>query len=63
MQDLATARHEEIQNLACRLWEERGRPLGSPDEDWFRAEGEFVERLDSPPQLPLSSLTMEPLEY
>ena len=63
MQDLATARHEEIENLAYRLWEKRGRPLGSPEEDWFRAEREFVERSGSPPQLPLSSLTMEPLEY
>jgi hypothetical protein len=23
--------------LAYRLWEERGRPIGSPEEDWFRA--------------------------
>ena len=24
--------------LAYRLWEERGRPVGRPDEDWFEAE-------------------------
>jgi Protein of unknown function (DUF2934) len=24
--------------LAYRLWEERGRPDGRPDEDWFEAE-------------------------
>lgn len=24
--------------LAYRLWEERGRPEGRPDEDWFEAE-------------------------
>jgi hypothetical protein len=24
--------------LAYRLWEERGRPQGRPDEDWFEAE-------------------------
>jgi hypothetical protein len=26
------------QELAYRLWEERGRPDGRPDEDWFEAE-------------------------
>ena len=26
------------QELAYRLWEERGRPEGRPDEDWFEAE-------------------------
>lgn len=24
--------------LAYRLWEERGRPAGRPEEDWFEAE-------------------------
>jgi hypothetical protein len=24
--------------LAYRLWEERGRPEGRPDDDWFEAE-------------------------
>lgn len=23
--------------LAYTLWTERGRPIGSPEEDWFRA--------------------------
>jgi Protein of unknown function (DUF2934) len=23
--------------LAYKLWEERGRPIGSPEEDWFNA--------------------------
>jgi hypothetical protein len=27
-----------IAELAYRFWEERGRPEGSPDEDWYRAE-------------------------
>ena len=26
---------------AHRLWEERGCPIGSPEEDWFRAEEEI----------------------
>ena len=63
MHDLSNAEHKQIESLAYRLWEKRGRPLGSPDEDWYRAEREFVERSNSPPQLPLSSLTMEPFEY
>ena len=30
-----------IARLAFSYWEARGRPYGSPDEDWFRAEEEF----------------------
>jgi hypothetical protein len=29
---------EAIAELAYQLWAERGRPDGSPDEDWFRAK-------------------------
>jgi len=32
------ARHEFVAKLAYKLWEQRGRPLGSPDADWFAAE-------------------------
>ena len=32
----------EISELAYRLWVERGCPMGSPEEDWFRAEDELV---------------------
>jgi hypothetical protein len=42
MPKLSDAEHEQIEKLAFRLWEERGAPLGSPDEDWFRAEQEFI---------------------
>ena len=31
-------RHELVQKLAYRKWEERGRPLGTPEIDWFAAE-------------------------
>jgi hypothetical protein len=34
--------HEEIALRAYRLWEERGCPIGSPEEDWFRAEEETL---------------------
>ena len=29
---------ERIERLAYALWKARGRPLGSPDQDWFAAE-------------------------
>ncbi len=29
--------HEELAMVAHELWEARGRPEGSPEEDWFRA--------------------------
>ena len=32
------SRYEFITKLANRLWVQRGRPLGSPDVDWFAAE-------------------------
>ena len=31
-------RHDEIAKLAYELWERRGRPLGSPEIDWYAAE-------------------------
>ncbi|PYT22286.1 MAG: hypothetical protein DMG58_30430 [Acidobacteria bacterium] len=38
--------HEEIARLAYNFWEARGRPLGSPEEDWFAAEQDLLmERL------------------
>jgi len=30
--------HEQMSDLAFRLWGARGRPLGSPEDDWFLAE-------------------------
>ena len=35
---LGEDRHEFVAKLAYKLWEERGRPLGSPEADWFAAE-------------------------
>jgi hypothetical protein len=33
--------HDEIEERAYYLWERRGRPEGSPDVDWERAEREI----------------------
>ena len=33
--------HEEIARLAYYHWEARGCPIGSPEEDWYRAENEL----------------------
>ncbi len=39
---------EDIALRAYSLWEKRGSPIGSPDEDWFRAEQELrAERAQS----------------
>lgn len=35
---LGEDRHELVAKLAYKLWEERGRPFGSPEVDWFAAE-------------------------
>jgi hypothetical protein len=34
---VASFGHEEIAALAHELWQARGCPAGSPDEDWFHA--------------------------
>lgn len=36
------ASHEDIERLAHALWEQRGCPIGSPDEDWLQAERELA---------------------
>ena len=33
---------EDIEALAYALWEARGCPEGSAEEDWFRAEQELI---------------------
>jgi len=39
------SRHEFVAKLAYQNWEERGRPLGSPDIDWFAAEQALYQSL------------------
>ena len=40
-------RHEFIEKLAYKLWEERGQPLGSPDVDWHAAERAVYSSLEA----------------
>jgi|HubBroStandDraft_5_1064220.scaffolds.fasta_scaffold925782_2 hypothetical protein len=36
--------HEDaIRKIAYTLWESRGAPIGSPDEDWIEAERQWRE--------------------
>jgi hypothetical protein len=51
----------EIAKLAYELWERRGRPLGSPEIDWYAAESALGVR-DSQEQFSLSSVRLEPQE-
>jgi len=60
MHQLSNEQHQQIQKRAYQLWEERGRPLGSPEEDWLRAEQELIQRSQWPSRLPFSYLTMGP---
>ena len=41
---IASFGHSEIAALAHALWESRGSPEGSPEEDWFRAAQELRAR-------------------
>jgi hypothetical protein len=44
--DFAYESHYEfVARLAYKLWVQRGRPLGSPDVDWFAAEKAVHESL------------------
>jgi hypothetical protein len=59
--------HEFVEKVAYRLWEERGRALGSPEEDWLRAEQVVRHHLgsSSPNDLAvplLSAVSLEPNE-
>ena len=51
----------EVRKLAYRLWQERGCPADSPNEDWFRAEDE-LRRTRPAVEPALFSLAMGPAE-
>ena len=54
------AYHDQIARLAYSHWEGRGRPVGSPDIDWLRAERELLSEMNMADQLPFSSMDMGP---
>ena len=57
---LAADTHEMTAKLAYQLWEQRGRPVGSPEVDWFAAE-ETLASAHRDPRLdfPLYGVTLE----
>ena len=38
---------EQIADLARALWEARGCPEGSPEDDWYRAEEQLKARVQA----------------
>jgi hypothetical protein len=38
-----------IRRLAYRLWQQRGSPFGTPNNDWYRAERVLVRFSELPP--------------
>jgi hypothetical protein len=40
--------HQDIKALAHQLWEARGCPKGSPEEDWFQAAHQLRARCEEP---------------
>lgn len=54
-------KHQDIATLAYELWERRGRPLGSPDIDWYAAESALGVR-DSREEFSLPGVRVEPDE-
>jgi hypothetical protein len=60
--DFSNLHQKEVERLAYRFWEKRGRPVGSPNIDWFQAE-QLLRKMDSPMRLPFSSILMGPVEY
>jgi hypothetical protein len=54
---LAGDPHEVTAQLAYQLWEQRGRPFGSPELDWFAAEKALASSERHPGlELPLYSI-------
>jgi len=49
--------HAQIAIRAYDRWEKRGRPIGSPEEDWVHAEEELRVLLDVQ-RPPFSSISM-----
>ncbi len=39
-----SAHRQHVAALAYTLWQSRGCPLGSPEEDWYRAEEQLQQQ-------------------
>jgi hypothetical protein len=60
---IAGEEHEVTAVLAYRLWEKRGCPLGSPEEDWFEAQNQVATALaKNDASIGLFAVGMEPKE-
>ncbi len=56
MSENVSVEQHAIRARAYELWNERGRPSGSPERDWLEAEGELrTRRLAIPAPLPSSN--------
>jgi hypothetical protein len=53
--------HSVTEKLAYENWERRGRPLGSPEVDWFAAERTLAQALRYR-ELPLYGIPLEKSE-
>jgi hypothetical protein len=42
-----TVAHSDISALAYQLWQDRGCPDGSPEEEWYRAERQLTRKGNS----------------
>ena len=52
--------HDVTAKLAYQLWEQRGRPFGSPEVDWFAAEKALASAERDPKlELPLYGIALE----
>jgi hypothetical protein len=55
-----------IRELAYRIWEQRGRPEGQADEDWFEAERRLSSggappiKVPNPPEDEITRVPREP---
>lgn len=55
--------HRLTSQLAYQLWERRGRPLGSPEVDWYAAEKALAcSSQGAGAELHLYCVSMEPNE-
>jgi len=60
---MAELNHEDIARLAYQRWQERGSPIGSPAEDWVRAEAELRRTSEaSVDGFPVFAFAMDPGE-